>query len=220
MALPVELANLVSQREAPCAFLVRFHFASGIVRVWAGFGQLQTLDGQVWSGLGELGSIDGLSTAFNGTAPAGRLTVSGIDPDLISVAVGETSDFIGRPVGIFLQAFGGGTLPFNTAPPLISGPAVVGSVLTASTGTWTETSGTALNGNPCAIAVRLMTALEVSRSAVNRTLSLTHETPYTGRNRPAGGFYSDRDQQKRYPGDRFCERTQMLIFQSRTWPDY
>jgi hypothetical protein len=186
MALPAEIAALVAKREAPCAFLVRFHFVSGIVRVWTGFGPLRTLDGQIWSGLGELGTIDGLTTAFNGTAPAGRLTVSGVDAGLMSVAVGETDDFEGQPVGIFLQAF----------------------------------DGRALSGMPCAIAVRLMMSLEVSRSVGNRTLSITHETPYTGRNRPAGGFYSDRDQQKRWPGDSFCERTPLLLFASRRWPDY
>jgi hypothetical protein len=186
MPLPPEIAALVGSREAPCAFLVRFHFVSGIKRVWAGFGALTTLDGQVWSGLGELGSIDGLSTALNATAPSGRLTVSGVDASLLSIAVGETDDFAGRPVAIFLQAF----------------------------------NGRSLSGNPCAIAVRLMTALEVTRTADARSLSISHETPYTGRNRPAGGFYSDRDQQKRYPGDTFCERTPLLIFQSRLWPDY
>ena len=185
-SLPPEVASLVGKREAPCAFLVRFHFVSGIKRLWTGFGSLVTLDGQQWSGLGEIGTIDGLSTAFNGTAPAGSLTVSGVDTDLIAVAVGETDDFVGRPVAIFLQAF----------------------------------NDRALSGNPCAIAVRLMTALEVTRSATSRSLSISHETPYTGRNRPAGGFYSDRDQQKRHPGDTFCERAPMLIFQSRKWPDY
>jgi len=186
MSLPVEVADLVGKREAPCAFLVRFHFVSGTVRVWTGFGRLQTLDGQVWSGLGELGTIDGLTTAFNGTAPAGRLTVSGVDAGLLSVAVGETDDFVGQPVAIFLQAF----------------------------------AGRALSGNPCAIAMRLMMSLEVSRTLGTRTLSIAHETPYTGRNRPAGGFYSDRDQQKRYPGDTFCDRAPLLMFQSRRWPTY
>ena len=186
MSLPSEIAALVGKREAPCAFLVRFHFVSGIVRLWTGFGPLITLDGYAWSGLGELGTIDGLTTAFNGTAPAGRLSVSGVDPGLISVAVGETDDFVGQPVAIFLQAF----------------------------------DGRALSGMPCAIAVRLMTSLTVSRSINNRTLSIEYETPYTGRNRPAGGFYSDRDQQKRFPGDTFCERTPLLMFASRRWPDY
>jgi hypothetical protein len=186
MSLPPEIAAMVGAREAPCSFLVRFHFVSGIVRVWTGFGALTTLDGETWSGLGELGTIEGLTTALDGTAPSGRLTVSGVDAHLLSIAVGETDDFAGRPVAIFLQAFAGRTL----------------------------------SGNPCAIATRLMTALEVTRSAASRTLSISHETPYTGRNRPAGGFYSDRDQQKRYPGDTFCERTPMLIFQSRRWPDY
>jgi hypothetical protein len=186
MSLPTDIAALVGRREAPCAFLVRFHFVSGVKRVWTGFGPLTTLDGQTWSGLGELGSIEGLSTAFNGTAPSGRLVVSGVDPELIAVAVGETDDFVGQPVAIFLQAF----------------------------------EGQQLSGQPCAIAVRLMTSLEVTRTADSRSLSISHETPYTGRNRPAGGFYSDRDQQKRFPGDRFCERTPMLIFASRRWPDY
>lgn len=187
MTVPPALLAAVGAREVPCAFLVRFHFRSATKRVWTGFGRLSTTDGQVWSGLGELGSIEGLSTALNAAAPAGRLTASGVDPTLLAIAVGETDDFIGRPVAILLQAFN---------------------------------ANRTLSGPPVTLAVRLMTALEVTRSAGVRSLSISHETPYTGRKRPAGGFYSDRDQQKRYPGDKFCERTQMLIFQTRRWPTY
>ena len=70
-------------------------------------------------------------------------------------------------------------------------------------------------GNPAPLATRLMKTLEFSRDAVTRVITLTHESPYTGRRRPAAGWFSDRDQQKRHPGDRFCERVPFAVLVCR-----
>lgn len=78
----------------------------------------------------------------------------------------------------------------------------------------------ALVGNPCPLALRIMTSMEITRNASTRTISINHESPYIGRNNPAYGFYSDRDQQSRFPGDRFCERIPFLLFKREKWPSY
>jgi hypothetical protein len=78
----------------------------------------------------------------------------------------------------------------------------------------------AVYGAPVTLAQRLMTSMEVSRDGEHRTIAINHEGPYTGRRRPAGGRYSDRDQQLRYPGDKFCERDAFLLFKQEVWPHY
>lgn len=80
--------------------------------------------------------------------------------------------------------------------------------------------GGALVGNPVPLALRIMTSMEVTRNAATRSISISHESPYVGRNNPAYGTYSDRDQQSRFAGDRFCERVPFLLFKQEIWPSY
>jgi hypothetical protein len=74
--------------------------------------------------------------------------------------------------------------------------------------------------NPCALALRIITGMEISRDGATRTIAITHESPYIGRNNGANGYYTDQDQQRRFPGDRACERTPYLAFKRDAWPDY
>jgi hypothetical protein len=186
MPLPGEVQDVISSSDPGIAILIKFDFTTETVRVWTGFGKLKTLDAQVWDGLGEIITIDGLGGSLSGTAGAGKLSVSGVSPDLLPIAIGEQFEFMQRPVSLFLQAF----------------------------------QNRALVGNPCPLALRIMTSMEVTRNADTRTISINHESPYIGRNNPAYGFYSDRDQQARFPGDRFCERVPFLLFKREKWPTY
>lgn len=186
MALPSEVQAVVGSVTAECVFLIRFDFLSETKRVWTGFGKLRTLDGNLWDGLGEVIGIDGLTGPLSGSAPSGKVTASGVSPDLIPIALNEQSEYKQRPVSILLQAFA------NRAPV----------------------------GNPCPLLLRIMTTIEINRTGDTRSLSVNHESPYVGRNNPANGYYSDRDQQARYPGDRFCERAPSLLFKTDGWPQY
>jgi hypothetical protein len=186
MSLPDPVQTVIGGTKAECAFLIMFSFLTTVKRVWTGFGKLRTLDGNLWDGLGEVISIDGLAGPLSGSAPAGKITASGVSPDLLPVALNEQSEYRQRPVSIFFQAF----------------------------------EGRALVGNPCPLLLRIMTSIEINRTGDTRSLSINHESPYVGRNNPANGYYSDRDQQTRYPGDRFCERTPFLLFKQERWPDY
>ncbi len=76
-------------------------------------------------------------------------------------------------------------------------------------------------GAPVPLALRMMTTLEISRDQDSRTIAINHESPYADtRNRPPAGWYSDRDQQKRFPGDRGMERVSTLLFKQEAFPDY
>jgi hypothetical protein len=186
MSVPSDVAAVLSSRDPQVGFLIKLDFVSATKRVWTGFGRLRTLDGNLWDGLGEMVAIDGIANAMSTAATAGKLTVSGVSPDLLPKAIGEESEFLQRPVSIFLQAARGG----------------------------------ALIGNPCPLALRLMTSMEVSRQGATRSISINHESPYIGRRNPPNGNYTDRDQQRRFPGDRACERTPTLLYKNERWPDY
>ena len=54
----------------------------------------------------------------------------------------------------------------------------------------------------------------------DRTINLSVEGLWTRRGRPAFGLYTDRDQRRRYPGDRGLEQVSALINKTVTWPDY
>lgn len=168
------------------AFLLKFDFVSKTRRVWTGFGTLRTLDGNEWEGLGEILSIEGLSGPLSGSAPAGRLSISGCSPDILAKAKNERGEYKQRPVSIYFQAFQ------NRIPV----------------------------SNPCILGLRIMTSMEITHTGATRTISVNHESPYVGRNNPSFGYYTDRDQQSRYDGDRFCERTPFLLFKQERWPDY
>lgn len=42
----------------------------------------------------------------------------------------------------------------------------------------------------------------------------------SGRRRAGLSYWTDQDQQRRYPGDKFCERTVLLTETRKVWPDY
>jgi hypothetical protein len=186
MAIPSDVAAVVSSRDPGIAVLIKFDFLSATRRVWTGFGRLNTLDGFAWDGLGDLVSISGLAGGLSGAASTGTLGISGVSADLLPVAIGERDEFMQRPVALFLQAF----------------------------------QNRVLVGNPCPLSLRIMTAMDITRDAGTRSISISHESPYIGRNNPAFGTYSDRDQQSRFPGDRFCERVPFLLFKQEKWPSY
>lgn len=185
MSLGTEADATILAREAVAAFLIDFGFLSGSKQVWTGFGKLKTADARVWDGLGEVITIGGLSPSFSASAPANRITASGISTEVLAAAV-DAEDYRDQPVTVYLQPF----------------------------------QGRALYGNPVPLALGLMKNLEITRDAGTRTIAVNYEGPYTGRRRPAAGWYSDPDQQKRHPGDKFCERVPYLFFKKDKWPDY
>ncbi len=104
MIVSPQLAALLASREVRVATLVLFDFASGPMRVWAGFGALET-GGHIWSGLGELGSISDIEIPFNGSAPTVTFTLSGVAPAVMTRALAERAEVFDRTVQVFFQHF-------------------------------------------------------------------------------------------------------------------
>jgi hypothetical protein len=91
-------AELAQAQLAPVLF-VEMDFESGYVRAWTGTGPLQW-DGKTWLGGGRLIGISQIEESSSIEATSVALTLSGVPPELVSVAYADFSQ--GRPVRIWL----------------------------------------------------------------------------------------------------------------------
>lgn len=182
---PETIASYLQGRRIRFAILVEFQFLSETVRVWSGFGQLITQDLRVWSGLGELGSVEGLSQPIGIVAPQATFRASGVSQEILSKAIqADPSEHFQRPVTVLLQFF---------------------------TEEWQTLD------LPYAVSQWSMDRPSVERTRGEdgewvRSVTIPAESVFYGRARPAYGYWSDRDQQARFPGDRGCERMSELVF--------
>lgn len=167
----------------------------GPVYLWNGFGT-RTFAGKTYWGAGDIGQIEGLEEIRGPVSHNVTFTLSGVPDspaDLLAKAL-ELSDIVqGRLATVSLQLFDGA---------------------------WQA------EGLPIAVYFGVMQPPRVERQAATettgarRTLKLSTENLFFGRGRPAAGRYTDREQQTRYPNDRFCEYTAQLVSKTIAWPDY
>jgi hypothetical protein len=180
------------------ALFVSFAFTSGPLRVWEGDGNV-TRGGLDWLGMGQrtdgsgnpLQSIEGLEQAANGTAPQMTLTLSGVDATVVAAAKSDDPDEIeGRDLTVQI-GFYDATIPGALVE--------LGSLLTL--GIWTMQRPSFTANGP-----RL------------RTISLPCETLFAQRSRAPFGMLTDRDQQRRFPGDLACQWIPRLVDRDIAWP--
>lgn len=171
--------------------LVEFDFLSETIRLWNGTGTLKTLDGKSWEGIAGLGDIDGLEQSVDGTAPEQTFTLSGVDARFAAVAKGDADEYFDRPVKVYLQFFDAGWQPLD---------------------------------DPFAVSLRRMQRIKAKRTDTEEgfvySVSVMAETPFTTRRRPPFSYNTDRDQNRRFPGDRGFEEVAGIDGKKITFPDY
>jgi hypothetical protein len=186
------ILDQIAARQVRRAALVKMEFESETIRAWAGVGPLVTTDGATWSGVGTLISISAISSGPGGAA--GQLTIGldGVDPKIVALARAERDELAGRFITLYLQYFDSAWQPVG-----------------APKARWLGRMDT----------LRIVsTRPESNDGARVRGITLTAESWAGDRSRPSYGFYSDRDQQKRFPGDRGLERITILQDKVLTWP--
>lgn len=173
------------------ALLAEFRFATATLRAWEGLSKLKTLDDHQWDGVGQMADVSGLSQSVNATAPALTLSMSGVDADFAAKAKAESDEYYNRAVVPYLQFFD---------------------------------EDWACLDNPYPITLGRMTNItarkESSAGGPTYTVTLTAESPFATRRRPRFGFWTDRDQQQRFPGDRGLERVAGIDNKTITFPDF
>ena len=190
---PETIQAYLAGRKVQATYLVKLDFLTTPLRVWTGNGILGTpATGEEWAGLGTLGGISGLEQAVNGQAPETTLTLSGIDKDLLNLALDDYDvEVRNRTATVFIQFFTGEDDAEST-------------LVDAPYGIWSGRMRT-----PTFIVERKMAEVRV---AVESLFSL--------RSRPNFGMYTDRDQQKRFPEDRGFDFVGLLQNKVVTWPDF
>lgn len=176
-----------------CDVLAEFQFLSETIRLWNGFGPLPTLDGKVWEGVAGMGDISGLSQSYNGSAPPLTLSISGVDARFAAKAKAESEEYFNRPIVVFLQFFTEDWQPLD---------------------------------NPYGLTMARMTNLTSQMKTApdgkskTYTVSITAETPFAVRRRPPFGYFTDRDQKLRYPGDNGLSRVAGIDNRVIRFPDW
>ena len=181
-----------------CALFVTFAFNGGALQVWEGDGPIKR-GGVDWIGMGQrvdgsgnpLQSIDGLEQAANGTAPQLSLTLNGVDSTVVAAAKSTDPDKIeGRDLTVQI-GFYDATIPGGLVP--------LGDLLTLGIWTMQKPSFTATG-------------------PMLRTITLPCETLFAQRSRAPFGLLTDRDQQRRFPGDLGCQFPPKLVDRDVAWP--
>lgn len=181
---PNTIRAMLKGRTVRMAHMVELDFdtTSGFAPAYLWNGSRDIVSGgKTWVGMRQLGSITGLDETVNGVATEIKAGLSGVDAALMQLAVSENkAHYVGRLLRVWLQFF---DADFQMPAPL---------------------------DEPYARAAGLMDGMEVSRQqrddgATVRTVSVTASNIFAGRRQSPYGYWTDRDQKARHPGDRGLE---------------
>jgi len=153
------------------AYLIHADFRSGPLRVWTGWGTL-VAGGHEWIGSGDMIGISEIDAAAGAFASPFTLTLSGL-PD-------EHFDAYARLMLVDSTEYRGRQI----------------SVFLA----FFEEDWQIIE-EPIAAVTGFMDVPILDADAISRRITLQCEGPFVTRARPRYGFYTDEDQQLRYPGD-------------------
>jgi len=194
---PETIRAELAGEKVECADLVLFDFTTTPMRLWGGNGILKTNDGAQWQGLGGWGSASGIEQAINGEAPNANFTLSGIDAEIMGLARDEfEAEVRGRRVIVYEQFFGVEDPDDPDNQRCLDAPYAI----------W---------GARC-----ISPSFAIDHESGERSVTIQCESLFSLRSRPRHAMYTDRDQQKRFDGDRGFEFVGTLVNKVLTWPDY
>jgi hypothetical protein len=197
---PVIEAESLKQ-HVRCGLFFECQFKSQTLYIWEGDGTL-TRDGHDWQGLGPTADpngqgpivqIDNLEQSINGTANSLMITFSGVDSRITSAASQDSAnqEIEGQKLKVSQGWF---RTDVEALLPL-------GSMLPM--GTWLFQKPAFITDGP-----KL------------RTIQVACETLFVQRSRGPYGMWTDRDQQRRFPGDTGCNFIPVLVNTTVTWPQF
>jgi len=189
---PETIKAALGGRTVRASFLVHLDFTSEPMRIWTGSGKI-TAGGFDWYGLGQLGAISGLEQAVNGEAPETSFVLSGINSEIMALARDEwTGEGRDRLVRVLIQFH---NMEDDRPLELFDAPYSI----------W---------------AGRMQTPKFELQGPTTRRITVSAESLFTMRARPAFSQYTDADQQARFAGDLGFEFVPGLFNKVVTWPDF
>lgn len=86
--IPAALLTALGQPNVAPFYAVEFDFDTAPVRFWTGYGD-RTIEGNTYLGAGSLMGVGGLDEASDLSAKSATISLSGVPPELISLALQE-----------------------------------------------------------------------------------------------------------------------------------
>jgi hypothetical protein len=171
-----------------------------VVRLWCGVGKIEpginAIDetGAVYIGFGEITDIPAFRQLINGQAERVDFTLSGVTPEILQVASEQDAPNVkGRDCAIGFAL-------------MDDGWQLMGQIK------WIRRYTADYLGIS-------QTVTENPQDPIVRTVTLSVGSLMTGRRRPGLSYFTDQDQKRRSPTDRFCERTTLYTQERRKkWP--
>jgi hypothetical protein len=196
---PAELAEL-DRTAVRVGFFFRLA-TDPVVRLWLGVGKIAVSDvfepdGVIYRGFGEIADFPQLRALINGAAERVEFTVSGVTGEVLRVASGADAQQVkGRMVSAGFAV-------------MDKDWQLVGQIK------WIRT----YTADYLAITQTVPTD---PAQSTRRSVTLSCGSLLTARRRPSLSYFSNQDQQSRFPGDRFCERTPVYANGfNKTWPRF
>ncbi len=187
--------DLIRGDKLAAARMVELEFPAATERVWTGTGAITTTDGRVWTGVGEFGQIsairDAEGLAANEVAIGIRRTAAGrsLDPDAFAAAVN-----VERNIAVYGRAI-----------------RIYLQVFNADT--------YALVGAPEPEFIGLMSHITTRREGTMATeITIFCESLFAEGRKPAHIYYTQADQEARWPGDKAFEFIAANANRILVWP--
>lgn len=176
-------------RAAALAF---FDIEDHPTRVWTGKGDL-IAGGETWQGIGLLTRSEAFDQLVNGTAGRVRFIVSGVDAEMLAIALDEAEKIKNREVTAYLQFF-------DEDWATLSEPQFISARICDT--------------------VELAEAMNREGGEGAKQISIEAGDLFVERSRSPYSYYSDYDQKRLYAGDKFCERIPLLLEKEVPFPDF
>lgn len=165
-------------------------------RMWLGIGDCRAGidaedgDGAIYKGLGEMLNVPQFNQLINGVAERVSFQLSGVPARVVELASAGADEVKGAPLNVGLGVFDPD---------------------------WQ------LIGNPMWLKRFIVDFLTLQRQQSGTdpaiyTVALSARSIFTGRRRPGLSFFTDEEQQRRSPGDRFCEHARRYSDDTKAWP--
>lgn len=105
MALPEAVETALARPTAYPVLLVELFFADGVSKLARMDFDLHLPDGTVWQGLGKMIGVSAVEQPTNEGAPVVALSLSGVDQEMVNVAIRSQILALNRPANVQLAIF-------------------------------------------------------------------------------------------------------------------
>lgn len=187
-AIPASFSERLAAVEKRPFYAVEIDFDTAPLYLWTGVGNISS-GGKTYLGTGELLNISGLDEVADMSAKGATITLSGLDPALISTALQEP--YQGRECRIFF-----GMMPTETEYLLTES----GEVLTTESG---EPIGIEQNTAMSLVFAGRVDRMPISSDGQTASITVTVESRWVDLERPKVRRYTHENQISRFPNDTF-----------------